>query len=51
MMIFNDAPWMNEELSMLADSAEKFFAAELLPNIDEYIKQKHSEPGTVAKGR
>jgi len=40
MMIFSDAAWMNEELSMLADAAEKFFAAELLPNIDEYIEQK-----------
>ncbi|MFC1776909.1 acyl-CoA dehydrogenase family protein, partial [Pseudomonadota bacterium] len=39
-MIFSDAAWMNEELSMLADAAEKFFAAELLPNIDEYIEQK-----------
>jgi hypothetical protein len=29
MMIFSDAAWMNEELSMLADAAEKFFAAEL----------------------
>jgi alkylation response protein AidB-like acyl-CoA dehydrogenase len=32
---------MNEELSMLADAAEKFFAAELLPHADKYIKQKY----------
>lgn len=39
-MTFKDAPWMNEELRMLADETEKFFAAELLPNMDKYLAQR-----------
>ena len=39
-MTFKDAPWMNEELSILADATEKFFASELLPNVDKYLEQK-----------
>ena len=39
-MTFKDAPWMNEELNILADATEKFFAAELIPNQEKYLAQK-----------
>jgi acyl-CoA dehydrogenase len=40
-MVFNDAVWMNEELRILSDAADKFFAAELVPNLEKYIQQKY----------
>lgn len=40
-MIFKDAPWMNEELHILADVTEKFFATELLPNMEKYLAQRY----------
>lgn len=40
---------MNEELDMLSDAADKFFAAELVPNLEKYIQQKHVDPGLWLK--
>ncbi len=48
-MVFKDAVWMNEELDMLSDAADKFFAAELVPNLEKYIQQKHVDPGLWLK--
>lgn len=39
MTLFKDAPWMNEELLVMADGVRKFFEAEFLPNLDAYIKE------------
>jgi len=39
-LIFKDASWMNEELSILADAAERFFAAELLPHAERFREQR-----------
>ena len=39
-MIFNDATWMTEELSIFGDATRKFFQAELLPHVEKYHAQK-----------
>ena len=43
-MIFNDATWMTEELSIFGDSARKFFQTEMLPNVEKYHAQKQVDP-------
>ncbi|MEQ8500368.1 MAG: acyl-CoA dehydrogenase family protein [Sneathiellaceae bacterium] len=35
----NDAPWMNEELRLLRDSAGKFFTREFAPRMERWIDQ------------
>ncbi|WP_417318539.1 acyl-CoA dehydrogenase family protein [Emcibacter sp.] len=39
-MIFKDAPWMTEELSILGDATRKFFQAELVPHVERYHAEK-----------
>ena len=37
-MYFRDAPWFDEELSILADGVGKFLDAELIPREEEFAR-------------